>query len=315
MKFADTILEMRDLNVIFPTSDGDVRAVDRVGLRISAGETFGLIGESGSGKTVLGMAALRLLPSYARVGGEILFGGRDLLLLDEEDMRQVRGGEIAMVLQNTATSLNPVVSVGDQIAWAVGLHRGLCRDAAREEAVRMLDAVRIPEPVRRAKEYPHQFSGGMRERAMIALALACDPSFIIADEPTAGLDAAVKWEVVEILKRTFADRGMLFVTHDLEVAAEVSDRIGVMYAGELVECGPADLLLCDPLHPYTAALLASLPEGGFVPIPGVSPSLISPPVGCRFHPRCHRAGPACRAAHPEMREYGEGRFVRCLLYD
>ena len=307
-------LEISDLRAIFPTGEGLVRAADGIDLRIEEGENFGLIGESGSGKTVLGMAILRLLPRDALVEGKVWFKGRDLLSLKEDEMRRIRGREMVMILQNPTSALNPVFTIQDQIEEPLRLHRGLDRRSARRGAIDLLRRVRIRDAPRRAREYPHQFSGGMKERAMIAMALASDPSLIIADEPTKGLDVTVKREILRLLKDVTEDKSMIFITHDLASAAEICGRIGVMYAGEILEIAGTGDLLNDPLHPYTKGFLAALPSRGMRPIRGMSPSLIDPPDGCRFHPRCYAATEVCRGVHPPMIKREDGRRVRCHLY-
>ena len=305
-------LEVIDLKTHFPTPDGSVRAVDTITLSIGAHETFGVIGETGCGKTVLGLSVMRLLPPTATIGGKIVYAGRNLLEVSEAEMRAVRGEEIAMILQNPTTSLNPVIRVGEQIAEAIRLHQGLNRKDAKEKAVEMLDAVKIPSPAGRANEYPHEFSGGMKQRVMIAMGLACDPSLIIADEPTKGLDVTIKAQIVELIQKVTEKKAMLLITHDLGVARELCDRIALMYAGELVEYARIEEIFKNPLHPYTRGFLGSLPDRGLVPIPGISPSLIDLPEGCRFHPRCEHATDVCRQKHPEMAEVAGGHFVRCF---
>ncbi|MDM7934417.1 MAG: ABC transporter ATP-binding protein [Methanothrix sp.] len=298
----------------FPTPDGLVKAVDTVDLQIREGESVSLIGETGCGKTVLGLSIVRLLQPTTRVEGRILYQGRDLLRSGEDEMRRVRGKEISMILQNPNTSLNPVIRVGDQISEAIELHQHLNRSQAWRRAVEMLHSVSIPDPEGRARQYPHQLSGGMRQRVMIAMGLACEPRLIIADEPTKGLDPGTKLQIVDLIRRTSYGRSMLVITHDIGVAEAVSDRIAVMYAGELLEEGPAGSLISDPLHPYSRGLLSSLPSRGLVPIPGGSPSLISPPSGCRFHDRCPLADIRCTRDHPDLSEAEKGRRVRCLRY-
>ncbi|MEA1906990.1 MAG: ABC transporter ATP-binding protein [Euryarchaeota archaeon] len=305
-------LEVIDLKTHFPTPDGIVRAVDTITLSIMENETFGVIGETGCGKTVLGLSVMRLLPPTATVTGKIRYAGRNLLEVSEAEMRAVRGEEIAMILQNPTTSLNPVIRVGEQIAEAIRLHQGLNKRAAKEKAVEMLDAVKIPSPAGRANEYPHEFSGGMKQRVMIAMGLACDPPLIIADEPTKGLDVTIKAQIVELIQKVTEEKAMLLITHDLGVARELCDRIALMYAGELVEYATTGEIFGDPLHPYTRGFLGSLPDRGLVPIPGISPSLIDLPDGCRFHPRCKYATDVCRQKHPEMVEVADGHFVRCF---
>lgn len=309
------LLEIRGLKVGFPTPEGLVRASDTVDLEIYPHETLGLIGETGSGKTVLGMAILRLLQPNTIIKGKIQYLGRDLLSLPEDEMRKIRGREIGVVLQNSGTSLNPVYTVGDQIAEAVTLHQGLKGPEAWHRVVELLDAVRITDPARMAGEYPHQFSGGMRERALIAMALACNPSILIADEPTKGLDAVTKREIIDLFGEVNRNRSVLFITHDIEAAGNLATRVAVMYAGEIVELGEAGEVLSDPAHPYTRGLLASLPERGMRPIPGSAPSLITPPSGCRFSPRCECAAEICNLEHPGLVRVGPGHYTRCILYD
>ena len=307
-----TLLEISDLKTYFPTQSGIVRAVDTIDLSIRERETFGLIGETGCGKTVLGLTLMRLLHPTTTVEGTIRYRGKNLLTISEAEMRLIRGEEIAMILQNPTTSLNPVMRVGEQIAEAIRLHQGLRRRVAKEKAVEMLDAVRIPSPAQRANEYPHEFSGGMKQRAMIAMGLACDPALIIADEPTKGLDVTIKAQITELIKETAKEKAMLLITHDLGVARALCDRIALMYAGELVEYATTEEIFENPLHPYTRGFLGSLPGNGLVPIPGMSPSLIDLPDGCRFHPRCSHAKAVCRKKHPELIEVEAGHFVRCF---
>ena len=309
-----SILKLTRLKVHFPTQDGVVKAVNTVDLEMANGERLGLIGETGCGKTVLGMSIIRLLQLATKVEGKIVYKSKDILKLSEEEMRKIRGKEIAMILQNPTTSLNPVLKVGDQIAEAIQLHQGLNKKEAKEKAIEMLEAVRIPSPEKRANEYPHEFSGGMKERAMIAMALACDPSLIIADEPTKGLDVTIKMQIVKLMKEVTKRKSMLFITHDLGVAAEICDNIAVMYAGELVEYAKTEDIFKNPSHPYTRGFLNSLPRLGLKPIRGMSPSLIDLPSGCRFHPRCDSAKEICKTEHPEMVEIENGHSVRCFLY-
>jgi len=307
-------LEISNLRVFFPTDDGLVKATNGVDLRIEGMENLGLIGESGSGKTVLGMAILRLLPRDARVEGMVTFNGQNLLSLEEDEMRRVRGKEIVMILQNPTSALNPALTIGSQIEEVLRLDEGLDRPSARRRVAELLGKVRIRDASKRAKEYPHQFSGGMRERAMIAMALASDPSLIIADEPTKGLDVTVKREVLRLLKEVTETKSMLFITHDLASAAEICERIAVMYAGELLEIARTEDLLNDPLHPYTEGFLNSLPSRGLKPVRGTCPSLIDTPTGCKFHPRCDLATEICEREHPPMLKREDGRQVRCFLY-
>ena len=306
------MMRISELKTCFSTPDGLVRAVDTIDLSIRERETVGLIGETGCGKTVLGLTIMRLLQSSTTVEGTILYNGTNLLEVSEAEMRKIRGEEIAIILQNPTTSLNPVMRVGEQIAEAIRLHQGLNKKDAAEKAVEMLDAVKIPSPSRRANEYPHEFSGGMKQRVMIAMGLACNPSLIIADEPTKGLDVTIKSQIIRLLKEVTEEKAMLLITHDLGVARKLCDRIALMYAGELVECAPAGEIFDAPLHPYTIGFLGSLPRNGLVPIPGMSPSLINLPDGCRFHPRCANAKAICQKKHPGMVEVEDGHFVRCF---
>lgn len=307
------LLHIINLRAHFPTQDGLVKAVDAVDLKIEKGERLGLIGETGCGKTVLGMSIIRLLAPSTRIQGQILFKGRDLLNLKEEEMRLLRGKEISMILQNPTTSLNPVLKVGDQIAEVLQLHLGLDKKEAKTKAVEMLAATMIPEASKRADQYPHELSGGMKERVMIAMGLASHPSFIIADEPTKGLDAGTKGEIVRLIRDMTAGRSMLMITHDLAAAREICDRIAVMYAGELLEDASADKILKNPQHPYTQGFICSLPSKGLRPIPGTSPSLIDTPSGCRFHPRCPMAIDICKREHPEMIKLENGHSARCFF--
>ncbi|MFZ2472855.1 MAG: ABC transporter ATP-binding protein [Methanothrix sp.] len=307
------MLEIINLRAHFPTQDGLVKAVDVVDLKIEKGERLGLIGETGCGKTVLGMAIIRLLQPNTRIHGRIIYNGRDLLDLSEEEMRLMRGGEIGMILQNPTTSLNPVLKVGDQIAEAVQLHLGLDKKQAKAMVVKLLRSAMIPEASKRAEQYPHELSGGMKERIMIAMGLASQPSFVIADEPTKGLDARTKAEIVRLIRDMTSGPSMLMITHDLAAAGEICDRIAVMYAGELLEDASADAILSDPQHPYTQGFIRSLPSRGLLPIPGSSPSLIDPPQGCRFHPRCPKAMDICKREHPQMTKLEKGHFARCFL--
>jgi peptide/nickel transport system ATP-binding protein len=310
-----SLLEIIDLKTWFQTQDGLVKAVNSVNLRIEKNERVGLVGETGCGKTVLSFSIIRLLQPTTMIEGKILYKSKDILKLSEREMQKIRGKEIAMILQNPTTALNPVLKVGDQIAEAIWLHQGLKKKEAKEKAVEMLEAVKIPLAEKRANEYPHQFSGGMKERALIAIGLACCPSLIIADEPTRGLDVTTKAQIIKLMKDMTKQRSMLFITHDLEVAAEICDNIAMMYAGELVEYAKTDEVFKNPLHPYTQGIFNSLPNRGLKPIKGMSPSLIELPSGCRFYPRCDYAREICKNRHPEMVEMENGHFVRCFLYD
>jgi oligopeptide/dipeptide ABC transporter ATP-binding protein len=316
----EPLLELRDLQTHFNTEDGIVRAVDGVSFELYAGQTLAIVGESGSGKSVTSLSILRLLPKpHGRiVGGAIRFRGRDLLALSEDEMRRLRGREIAMIFQEPMTSLNPVFSCGDQIAEVLELHEKLPRSQARARAVELLQLVGIPEPAQRAREYPHQLSGGMRQRVMIAMALACKPAILIADEPTTALDVTIQAQILELLGRLRRELGMavLFITHDLGVVAETAERVAVMYAGQVVEYGDVVPLFAGPGHPYTAGLLASLPRLGrrserLRVIPGGVPDPADFPEGCRFHPRCPIVQERCRRELPALEALADGRRVRC----
>ena len=320
------LLEVEDLKTHFFTRDGVVRAVDGVSFSIAAGETLALVGESGCGKSVTSLSIMRLIASPGRVvGGSVRFEGRDLLGLPERDMRKVRGNEISMVFQEPMTSLNPVLTVGRQIAEALVLHRGLPQAEATARAIEMLGLVNIPEPARRAAEYPHQMSGGMRQRVMIAMALACDPKLLIADEPTTALDVTIQAQILDLMRALQAKTGaaILLITHDLGVVAEMAQRVVVMYAGRKVEEAPVDELFERPRHPYTRGLLHSMPRLGaghgsrkrLQEIPGMVPSLREPIAGCAFAERCPHAVDACRAEVPLLEMKTQGHAVACWQAD
>jgi peptide/nickel transport system ATP-binding protein len=324
----DPILEIDDLKVWFANRDGITRAVDGVSFDLLRGETLGIVGESGCGKSVTAMTMLQLIPSPPSViaGGAIRYNGEDLLKFDEERMRTIRGNEISMIFQDPMTSLNPVLTVGEQIAETAVLHQKLGRRAARELAVEMLHKVNIPEPQRRADEYPHQFSGGMRQRAMIAAALVCNPKVLIADEPTTALDVTIQAQIIELLldlKREFGT-SIIMITHDLGVVAETCARVVVMYAGRKVEEAAAGELFSAPLHPYTQGLLLATPRLETAPgthradrprlaeIPGMVPALKGELKGCSFAPRCHKATAICRESTPTIEDRGNGHNVSCF---
>ena len=321
---SEPLLDVRGLRTQFSTEDGIVRAVDGVSFVLHAGETLALVGESGSGKSVTSLSILRLVaaPQGRIVGGEVRFRGRDLLTLGDKEMRSVRGREIAMIFQEPMTSLNPVFTCGDQIAEVLELHQHLSRTAARARAIEQLALVGIPAPEQRVDEYPHQLSGGMRQRVMIAMALACRPAVLIADEPTTALDVTIQAQILDLLGRLRRELGMavLLITHDLGVVAETADRVAVMYAGQVVEQAGVHALFRQPLHPYTAGLLASLPRLGEArtrlrTIPGQVPDPTAFPAGCRFHPRCPLAQERCRRETPELVAFGDGRSARCWRAD
>jgi oligopeptide/dipeptide ABC transporter ATP-binding protein len=319
------LLTVENLQTYFFTDAGVVRAVDGVSFRIAPGETLGVVGESGCGKTVTALSILRLVPDPPGriVGGRVAFEGTELLALDPERMRKMRGSAISMIFQEPMTSLNPVFTVGDQIAEGVRLHQRLSRRAAWEKAVEMLRLVQMPDPERRVREYPHQLSGGMRQRVMIAMALSCGPRLLIADEPTTALDVTIQAQILELLVRLKEEMGMavMLITHDLGVIADTAQRVVVMYAGRVVEEASVRDLFANPRHPYTQGLLNSIPSLGkgagkrerLKAIPGLVPSLLDLPPGCRFSDRCHLAVPECRAAEPELRQVGANHRARCIL--
>jgi oligopeptide/dipeptide ABC transporter ATP-binding protein len=314
-----TLLAVDDLQTHFATAQGVRRAVDGVSFTIDRGEVLGLVGESGCGKSVTALSLMRLITPPGRVaGGRVLFEGEDLLALDAEGMREVRGARIAMVFQEPMTSLNPVFAIGDQIASAIAAHGGGTRREAWARAEAMLDLVQIPSPRQRARAYPHQLSGGLRQRAMIAMALASGPALLIADEPTTALDVTIQAQILELLRRLQAERGMavLLITHDLGVVAELCHRVAVIYAGRIIELAPVRALFARPLHPYTRGLLQCLPHPSrfgqpLTSIEGVPPDLRAVAGGCRFAPRCAHALPSCHRHEPEFAERAPGHFVAC----
>jgi oligopeptide/dipeptide ABC transporter ATP-binding protein len=319
---ADPVLSVRDLAVEIDTDDGGFRPVDGISLKLSPGEVLGLVGESGSGKSLTMMSLLRLLPPRARVvSGSAHFDGRDLLKLSPAELRNVRGKEIGVVFQDPMTSLNPVLSIGRQIAEAIKLHSpgwGWRRPEAR--ATELLEMVEISNPRARARQYPHEFSGGMRQRVMVAMSIANQPKMIIADEPTTALDVTVQAHILDLLRRLQqrTNAGMILITHDLGVVAELADRVAVMYAGKIVEMGDVRSIFRQPRHPYTAGLLRSRPRilghpGRLEPIPGQPPDLSRRPSGCLFHTRCviGRARPRCRDEAPELIEESDGHLSAC----
>ena len=327
---ATHLLEVNDLQTHFPTRSGLVRAVDRVSFYLDRGELLGLVGESGCGKSITALSIMRLIAPPGRiVNGEILFDGKDLLRLSDAEMRQMRGDDIAMIFQDPMTSLNPVYTVGEQIAEALRLHRKLSRKDARRATIEAMREVAIPDPARRVDDYPHQLSGGMRQRVMIAMALACNPKLLIADEPTTALDVTIQAQILELLDelRKQRDLAVLLITHDLGVVAEVADRVAVMYTGRIVEESPVDELFARPKHPYTEGLLRSVPKlaklrGDRVArkerletIEGVVPRPTDLPPGCHFAPRCPHRMPRCTLDPLPLYELEGGVKVRCVLYD
>jgi peptide/nickel transport system ATP-binding protein len=325
-EMAAPLLEIRGLKVHFATDDGMVRAVDGVDLSIARGETLGVVGESGCGKTVTAMSVLKLIamPPGRIVEGQILWRGRDLVPLRSEQLNPIRSKEIAVVFQEPMTSLNPVYPIGEQIAEVIRLHEKLGRAAARAQTIEMLRLVQIPNPERRIHDYPHQFSGGMRQRVMIAMALACKPQLLIADEPTTALDVTIQAQILELLQEMKSRFGMaiMLITHAMGVVAETAQRVVVMYAGKVIEEAPVEQLFGAPKHPYTQGLINSIPrvdtaalrKPRLEAIGGVVPSLLNPPPGCRFAPRCRHAMPVCTAAPPPLREVAPGHKVACVLY-
>jgi oligopeptide/dipeptide ABC transporter ATP-binding protein len=322
----ENILEVKNLSTHFFTRAGTVKAVDDVSFAIERGSTLALVGESGSGKSVTSLSLLRLiLPPGKIVAGEIIFDGRDLMELDGEQMRRLRGREIAMIFQDPMTSLNPVDTVGEQIAEAVEVHERLPRRQAWARAVEMMGRVKIPDAARRARDYPYQLSGGMRQRVMIAMALACNPKLLIADEPTTALDVTIQAEILDLMRslKDDFDLSMLLITHDLGVVAETADRVAVMYAGRIVERSPAREIFRNPRHPYTEGLLRSVPrltEEGIrrrrlETIEGSVPSLVDLPPGCKFAPRCSYAIQECLAGEPALLEVNREHSARCIRFE
>ncbi|MCD6508592.1 ABC transporter ATP-binding protein [Candidatus Poribacteria bacterium] len=318
-----TLLEVKDLRTCFFIEEGVVKAVDGLSFILNRGETMALVGESGCGKTATALSIMRLLPPPGRVvGGEINFDGRDLLKLSPKEMRGIRGNEIAMIFQDPMTSLNPVLTIGDQMVEMIRLHKEVSKHEAREMALEMLARVNIPDPHIRLGEYPYQMSGGMRQRVMIAMGLSCDPKLLIADEPTTALDVTTQAQILDLMCELQEEYGMsiLFISHDLGVVAEIADHVGVMYASKMVECAPKGDLFRDPKHPYTIGLLKSRPRldypGGerLYTIPGIVPDPLDYPPGCKFHPRCPYAAERCKADEPELKEIEEGHMVACWRY-
>ena len=322
------LLDVDDLTTYFFTRDGVVRAVDGVSFKVERGEVLAIVGESGCGKSVTSLSIMRLIasPPGRYVKGRVLFEGRDLLQLPEPEMRKIRGDAISMIFQEPMTSLNPVLTIGRQIAEALVLHRGSSREQAAQRTVELLRLVRIPEAERRATQYPHELSGGMRQRVMIAMALACEPRLLIADEPTTALDVTIQAQILELMRELQRETGaaIVLITHDLGVVAEMAERVVVMYAGRKVEEAPVAELFARPRHPYTRGLLDSIPKLGaesrggdagqrkrLAEIAGTVPSLSEPIVGCAFAPRCSYATPRCREDSPPLEEKAAGHFAAC----
>jgi peptide/nickel transport system ATP-binding protein len=319
------LLDIRGLKTHFKTDDGWVHAVDGVDIAIDAGQTVCVVGESGCGKSVTAKTVMKLIdmPPGKIVAGQVLWKGRDLVPLPPEAMQKIRAKEISIIFQEPMTSLNPVFTVGEQIAESLRLHEGLSRREALDRAVEMLKLVRIPTPERRVRDYPHQFSGGMRQRVMIAIALACKPQLVIADEPTTALDVTIQAQILDLLQRLKDEMGMavMLITHAMGVVAEVAQRVVVMYAGKVVEEAPVRELFAHPRHPYTQGLIRSIPridldaahKVRLEAIPGTVPKLIDPAEGCRFAARCKHARAECRQATPPLRDVAAGHRVACIL--
>jgi len=316
------LINVKDLHTSFFTPEGEVRAIDGVSFSIDEGKTLGLVGESGCGKSVTSLSIMRLIasPPGKIVGGEIFYRGRDLLRLNNEEMRRIRGNEISMIFQEPMTSLNPVFTVGNQIGEAIKLHQGLGKKETRAKTIEMLRLVKIADPGSRVDAYPHQLSGGMRQRVMIAMALSCNPSLLIADEPTTALDVTIQAQILELMKelqQKIGGMALLLITHDLGVVAEQADDVAIMYAGKIVEKANVREIFARPLHPYTVGLLHSLPGTGGAKkkrldaIPGMVPSPLNLPSGCRFRDRCPKAAGICAEGEPELLEKETGHWVAC----
>jgi len=318
------LIQVKNLRTSFFTPEGEVRAVDGVSFSIGEGKTLGLVGESGCGKSVTALSIMRLVPSPPGkiVDGEIVYRGQDLLKLNGTAMRKIRGNEISMIFQEPMTSLNPVFTIGDQIGEAIRLHQGLGKRETREKTIEMLRLVKMADPESRVDDYPHQLSGGMRQRVMIAMALSCNPSLLIADEPTTALDVTIQAQILELIEELQEKKlgmALLLITHDLGVVAERADEVAIMYAGKIVERAPTQAIFNRPLHPYTVGLLNSLPGVGtkkkkrLEAIPGVVPSLLELPSGCHFRDRCPKAAGICAEAEPELVEKQKDHWAACYF--
>jgi len=316
-QISSPLLDVQNLSVRFSTPEAKYSVVSHVSFSIQKGEVFGRVGESGCGKSSTALSILGIQPPQATREGRIVFDGRDLVGLPEDAMRSVRGKDIGMVFQEPMTSLNPVLTVGYQVAEALLAHFDIPKKEALARAVELLRAVRKPSPEARIKDYPHQMSGGMRQRVMIAMAIACNPALLIADEPTPALDVTIQYQILKLMQEMRQERGMalLLITHDLSIVSEHADRVAIMYAGRIMEQASVRDLFAEPLHPYTIGLLRSLPRSrgtALRPIPGFVPPPYDLPKGCTFSDRCFAAEEACRTAEPELREAGPGHFVRCI---
>ena len=320
------LLDIHHLRTHFKTPQGTVRAVDDVSLTVAAGEVLGIVGESGCGKSVLSLSILQLLPTPPAffAGGKILFDGQDLLKTAPEELRRIRGNRISMIFQEPMTALNPVFTIGNQLAEVFQVHESMGRSQALEKSVEMLEKVGVPAPQRRVKEYPYQLSGGMRQRVMIAMALACRPALLIADEPTTALDVTIQAQILELMNqlREELQTAIVIISHDLGVIAETAKRVAVMYTGQIMESADTLSLFDNPLHPYTRGLMRAIPslemsadKGELYEITGVVPSLSALPPGCPFNPRCPRVGDICRQQLPELRELAPGHRVACWMAD
>lgn len=315
------LLEVKNLKTYFSTREGTVKAVDGISYDVNPGETIGIVGESGCGKTVSALSILRLIPDPPGkiVGGELIFEGQDLLKLSEKEIRGLRGNEIAMIFQEPMTSLNPVLTIGRQISEPMELHRGMAKGEALRESIKLLESVQIPAGESRIGGYPHQFSGGMRQRVMIAMAISCSPKLLIADEPTTAIDVTIQAQLLELMKAITRDTGtaLIIITHNLGVVARYADRVNVMYAGRIVEQGTADDIYHDTRHPYTLGLLKSVPrldetvKEKLIPVEGLPPDLTDIPKGCAFNPRCTYAFDQCFEETPELNAVGNGHYKAC----
>lgn len=324
---SDSILEIKNLRTSFFTEEGEVKAVDDVSLKVSPGKTLGIVGESGCGKSVTSLSVLRLIasPPGKIVGGEIFYKGKDLLKLSNEEMRKIRGKEISMIFQEPMTSLNPVFTIGNQLMEGIHLHEKLSKSQSKDKAIEMLKLVGIPSPDKRINDYPHQLSGGMRQRVMIAMALSCNPSVLIADEPTTALDVTIQAQILDLLKNLQKKLGMaiVLITHDLGVIAEMADDVAVMYAGRVIESAPVGEIFKTPKHPYTRGLLGSIPilsrdptgkvkKNRLEAIPGIVPNLLHLPQGCRFQERCKYVSEECKGVEPQLRNMNPLHQMRCV---
>jgi len=321
---AQPVLEIDNLSVQFNLKRGVLRAIDQISFDVGKGETFGLVGESGSGKSVTARAIMRLIPSPPGeiATGTVRFQGRDLYQMPDDEIREIRGQNIAMVFQEPMNALNPVFTVGSQIGDALWTNMGMSKQEARERTIEMLQLVGIPSPSDRVDNYVHEFSGGMRQRVMLAMALSCDPTFLIADEPTTALDVTIQAVILELITSMIErfDMSLLFITHNLGVVAHACDKIGVMYASHIVEVGTKEEIFANPQHPYTVGLLRSIPrldvQSKFLtPIDGTVCNMMDPPPGCKFNPRCAHAMDICRQRIPEIKELSSGHFAACHLHD